>query len=62
MLKEENENLTKQATAKESVNEKVTLKGEVINPMLIDGVRFINRKDAAKILDVGFPTLWRWNN
>ena len=21
-----------------------------------------NRKDAAKILDVGFPTLWRWNN
>ena len=34
----------------------------LINPMMIDGVRFINRKDAAKILDVGFPTLWRWNN
>ena len=34
----------------------------MINPMMIDGVRFINRKDAAKILDVGFPTLWRWNN
>ena len=71
MLKEEHALLTKQAAAKASVPENVTLKGEVINPMMIDGVinpmmidgvRFINRKDAAKILDVGFPTLWRWNN
>ena len=57
MLKEEHALLTKQAAAKASVPENVTLKGEVINPMMIDGVRFINRKDAAKILDVGFPTL-----
>lgn len=62
MLKEGHALLTKQAAAKASVPENVTLKGEVINPMMIDGVRFINRKDAAKILDVGFPTLWRWNN
>ena len=52
MLKEEHALLTKQAAAKASVPENVTLKGEVINPMMIDGVRFINRKDAAKILDV----------
>ena len=51
MLKEEHALLTKQAAAKASVPENVTLKGEVINPMMI-----------AKILDVGFPTLWRWNN
>ena len=62
ILKEEHAKLAQLAATKVSAPENITLKGEVINPMMIDGVRFINLKDTAKILDVGYPTLWRWNN
>ena len=40
----------------------ITSKGEVIKSIMCNGERFLSRKDAAKILDVGLPTLWRWNN
>lgn len=40
----------------------ITSKGEVIKPIIFSGERFLCRKDAAKMLDVGLPTLWRWNN
>lgn len=40
----------------------VTCKGEVITPIIMGGERFLSRRDTAKMLDVGFPTLWRWNN
>jgi excisionase family DNA binding protein len=40
----------------------ITCKGEVIKPIMCNGQRFLSRKDTAKMLDVGLPTLWRWNN
>ncbi len=39
----------------------ITSKGEVIKPTICNGERFLSRKDTASLLNVGFPTLWRWN-
>ena len=40
----------------------ITSKGEVIQPIIINGERFLSRKNVAKMLDVDPSTLWRWNN
>lgn len=34
--------------------------GTVIRPFLISGIKYVNRKDAAALLGVQFPALWRW--
>ncbi len=46
---------------KEQPLQDVTKDGEIIKPIICDGVRYVTRIDASKLLDVGLPTLWRWN-
>ena len=49
------------AALSEPKSSDITCKGEVIKPIMCNGERFLCRKDAAKVLDVGLPTLWRWD-
>ena len=39
----------------------ITSKGEKVKPVILNGERFLSRKNTAKMLEVGLPTLWRWN-
>ena len=39
----------------------INSKGEIIKPIILNGERFLSRKNTAKMLEVGFPTLWRWD-
>lgn len=34
--------------------------GTIIRPFIISGIKYVNRKDAAALLGVQFPALWRW--
>ena len=39
----------------------INSKGEEVEPIIINGERFLSRKNTSKMLEVGYPTLWRWN-
>lgn len=40
----------------------ISLKGETIKPLSVNGVKYLSRTDTSKLLNKSFPALWRWNN
>lgn len=40
----------------------ISLKGETIKPLLVNGVKYLSRTDTSKLLNKSFPALWRWSN
>jgi len=34
--------------------------GTVIKPFLVGGVKYVTRKEAAALLGIQMPALWRW--
>lgn len=50
----------REKSEKPVVSEDVARDGTVIKPYLIGGVKYITRKEAAALLDIQMPALWRW--
>ena len=46
---------------KPMVQSEIAATGEVITPYMFDGVKYLTAKQACKLLDVKYPTVWRWN-
>ncbi len=39
----------------------ISIKGETIKPLLVNGVKYVTRADTARLLGKSYPTLFRWN-
>ncbi len=40
----------------------ISIKGETIKPLTVNGVKYLTRTDASKLLGKSFTTLFHWNN
>lgn len=67
MTKQDFENLLKEQVqammeAKTAVTPTdISVKGETIKPLLVNGVKYLTRTDTSKLLGKSFPALWRWS-
>jgi len=39
----------------------ISIKGETIKPLLVNGVKYLTRTDTSRLLGKSFPALYRWN-
>lgn len=50
----------REKSEKPEVSEDVARDGTVIKPFLVGGVKYVTRKEAAALLGIQMPALWRW--
>lgn len=47
---------------KPAISEDVARDGTVVKPFVIGGEKYITRKEAAALLGIKYPALWRWTS
>lgn len=50
----------REKSEKPKISEDIAKDGTVIRPFLLGGIKYITRKEAAALLGIQTPALWRW--
>ena len=50
----------REKSEKPKISEDVAKDGTIIKPFLVGGVKYVTRKEAAALLGIQTPALWRW--
>ena len=50
----------REKSEKPKISEDVAKDGTIIKPFLVGGVKYVTRKEAAALLGIQAPALWRW--
>lgn len=50
----------REKSEKPKISEDIAKDGTVIRPFLLGGIKYVTRKEAAALLGIQTPALWRW--
>ena len=50
----------REKSEKPTISEDIAHDGTVIRPFILGGIKYITRKEAAALLGIKMPALWRW--
>lgn len=50
----------REKSEKPTISEDIAHDGTVIRPFILGGIKYITRKEAAALLCIKMPALWRW--